>query len=73
MKGPYERLKYVLHRLWECPACGQHERTGGDVICMFCRCQTSLPRHQQVCMKLTEDGIRRIDRPNSSNQAVNAS
>ena len=60
MKGPYERLKYAMHRLWECPVCGHHERTGGDVIFMFCRCQSQLGRQDQVCMKLIEDGIRRV-------------
>lgn len=73
MKGPYERLKYTMHRLWECPACGHHERTGGDVINMFCRCQVPLPRNDQIPMKLIEDGIRRTNRQAVPMQASEAS
>ena len=59
MKGPYERLKYQLCRVWECPACQHHERTGGDVTTMFCRCQRKEPDAPSVCMKLIKDGAQR--------------
>ena len=39
MKGPYERLKYDLRRLWECPACHKRERTPGSVSSRHCLCQ----------------------------------
>ncbi len=65
MKGPYERLKYVMYRLWECPACGHHERTGGETVFMFCRCQRQYERRDRVCMKLLEDGVRRVDTPST--------
>lgn len=61
MKGPYERLKYDLRRVWECPVCGHRERTGGHVTQRLCRCQQSLPASQRRFMKLIADGIRRVD------------
>ena len=57
MKGPYERLKYDLRRVWECPVCHHRERSPGDVTAIVCRCQEKQPR--PVFMKLTEDGVRR--------------
>ena len=38
MKGPYERLKYDLRRVWECPVCHRRERTEGLVTSVGCRC-----------------------------------
>ena len=59
MKGPYERLKYDLRRVWECPACHHRERTGGEVSFMVCGCQEKEPPPRRVCMRLVEDGPRR--------------
>jgi len=36
MKGPYERLKYDLRRVWECPVCRARVRTGGNVTSLLC-------------------------------------
>ncbi len=68
MKGPFERLKYDLRRVWECPVCGRHVRTGGHVTSLFCRCQEKLPPEERRCMKLIANGIRRVDsaKPRSS-------
>ena len=60
MRGPYERLKYDLRRLWECPQCHRQTRTAGDVVVCFCKCQKKLPRVEQVCMKLVGDGPQRV-------------
>ena len=60
MKGPYERLKYSMQRVWECPDCKHHERTGGDVTGLVCQCQLEKERRQQLAMRLAEDGIRRV-------------
>jgi len=60
MKGPYERHKYDLRRLWECPACHHKERTAGTVTSLYCRCQQKKPPTERVVMKLLEDGVRRI-------------
>jgi hypothetical protein len=61
MKGPYERLKYDMRRLWECPVCQHRERTGGEVTALVCRCQKDTPMTQQKCMLLVEDGIRPVE------------
>ena len=60
MKGPYERLKYDLRRVWECPQCGHKERTGGEVTTRCCACQHDKRPAERVWMRLLEDGIRRI-------------
>jgi hypothetical protein len=62
MKGPYERLKYTLRRVWECPVCKHRERTEGWVTNMYCRCQREVPAPKQQCMKLVKDGVRRVRR-----------
>jgi hypothetical protein len=60
MKGPYERLKYDLRRLWECPMCKRRERTAGTVTFLRCPCQTKQADGQPVVMKLIEDGVQRV-------------
>lgn len=54
MKGPYERLKYDLRRLWECPQCQRRERTDGSVTFFLCSCQTK-SGGQPIPMKLLEE------------------
>lgn len=58
MKGPYERLKHDLRRVWECPECHHKERTSGTVTSRLCKCQADEPMKSQVWMKLVEDGER---------------
>lgn len=60
MKGPYERLKYDLRRLWECPACKRRERTPATVTFRHCLCQMKQPEGRPVVMKLVEDGVQRV-------------
>jgi hypothetical protein len=61
MKGPSERLKYDLRRLWECPACQRRERTPGTVTSRFCGCATRQPGGgKPVPMKLIADGPQRL-------------
>ena len=60
MRGPYERLKYDLRRLWECPVCKRRERTPGSVTFMHCLCQMQQLDGQPVVMKLVEDGVQRV-------------
>ncbi len=62
MKGPYERLKYDLRRVWECPICKHRERTNGDVSSMLCKCQEREPADGRAFMKLVEDGIRPVSK-----------
>jgi hypothetical protein len=59
MKGPFERLKYDLRRIWECPQCGHKVRTDGSATTQFCRCGKS-NTSPTVVMKLVGDGPRRL-------------
>ena len=60
MKGPYERLKYDGRRTWECPMCNHRERTSCEVTSCICKCQNKVAAEERICMKLVEDGIRRV-------------
>lgn len=59
MKGPFERLKYDLRRVWECPECHHKERADGTVTTVVCRCQATKEPLARVVMKLVEDRIQR--------------
>jgi hypothetical protein len=63
MKGPYERLKYDLRRIWQCPICRRRERTSGAVTFRYCYCQLKQPDGKPVLMKLIADGVRRVGPP----------
>jgi len=60
MRGPYERLKYDLRRVWECPVCKRRERTAGTVTFRYCNCQMKQVDGRPVVMKLVEDGVQRV-------------
>jgi hypothetical protein len=62
MKGPFERLKYDLRRIWECPQCGHKVRTDGSATTQFCRCGKN-NTNPPVAMKLIGDGPRRLVPP----------
>ena len=55
MKGPFERLKYDLRRLWECPQCKRRERSDGAVTSRFCDCLGKGTGGQRTPMKLLEE------------------
>ena len=61
MKGPYERRKYDLDRIWECPSCQHRQRSAGTVTSRLCECQAAKPSQEQQVMRLVFDGPRRID------------
>src|SRR5262245_8444437 len=60
MKGPYERLKYDLRRLWECPACKRRERTSGSITFRHCSCRLKQLDGKPVVMQLVADDIQRL-------------
>lgn len=60
MKGPYERLKYDLRRLWKCPACNRVERTSGGSTYCLCTCQVKANEGAVLPMVLVEDNVRRV-------------
>src|SRR5438309_368356 len=63
MRGPFERLKYDLRRLWECPVCQRRERTPGTVTFRHCPCQINKADGKLIVMKLIEDGVQRLAPP----------
>ncbi len=60
MKGPHERLKYDLRRVFECPRCRRRARVPGTVTTEWCGC-TLNEEGRPTGMKLVEDGVRRVD------------
>ncbi len=60
MKGPYQRLKYDLRRLWECPACNRRERTPGSITFRHCSCRLKQLDGKFVVMTLVADGVQRL-------------
>src|SRR5262245_10129016 len=60
MKGPSERLKYDLRRVWKCPICGHLERTTGCATSQLCHCQSQVAAGLRRWMTLIEDGARRL-------------
>ena len=60
MKGPYERLKYDLRRVWECPQCHHRERSSGSVTSAWCSCQQAVEVRSRIIMRLVEDDVRRV-------------
>ena len=60
MKGPYERLKYDLRRVWECADCHHRERSSGSVTTVWCSCQQAKETRSRVAMRLVEDDVRRV-------------
>lgn len=63
MRGPFERLKYDLRRVWECPACAHKERTDGAVTARTCRCSNLPPGAAPINMRLISDGAVRVQPP----------
>ena len=59
MKGPFQRLRYDLRRVWECPRCRHKANTLGTVTAQLCDCQQN-ESTRMVSMHLIEDGPRRI-------------
>ncbi|MCE9546871.1 MAG: hypothetical protein K8T25_15445 [Planctomycetia bacterium] len=71
MKGPFERLKYDLRRVWECPVCHRQARTPGTGTASLCACQQQVALNERQWMKLVHDGPLRLGnagppRPNAT-------
>jgi hypothetical protein len=54
IKGPSGRLKHDVRRVWECPACGRREHTGGEVVTRLCACQSEADPPRTIWMRLLE-------------------
>jgi len=70
MKGPSQRLKFELRRLWECPVCQRRERAPGSVTSRLCMCQMKHAEGKPVVMKLVTDGVQRVTPPVVLNHAA---
>jgi hypothetical protein len=55
MKGPGNRNRHDVRRLWQCPACGRREKTGGQVVCLRCTCVAAGQLPGGPWMRLVED------------------
>jgi hypothetical protein len=55
MKGPGNRVRHDVRRVWQCPACGRREKTGGQVVCLRCNCGTAGTATDPPWMQLIED------------------
>jgi hypothetical protein len=59
VKGPYQRLKYELRRVFECPKCHRREYVAGSLTYRFCTCPG---KHEApLVMKMVADDVRRSD------------
>ncbi len=58
MKGPGNRLKFVIRRQWECPRCGRRLLTHGSVVQQSCDCRGSDHAGEPVPMRLIKDPLR---------------
>lgn len=59
MRGPFERLKYDMRRVWECPSCNRRVYSGGDVTSRVCECQEAIPIRSRQSMRMLAEGGRR--------------
>jgi hypothetical protein len=55
MKGPGNRIRHDVRRIWECPACGRREKTSGQVVCLRCNCVATGEPPSPPWMRLVED------------------
>jgi hypothetical protein len=69
VKGPYERLKYDLRRVFECPVCRRRVRMPGHVTSVNCNCSPDAPQDLAPFMKLVEEGPRRTDGRSPGNRS----
>lgn len=59
MKGPFLRLRYDLHRAWECQSCHAKVSTPGTTTTQMCDCRVE-ETGKRVSMKMVSDGLRRV-------------
>jgi hypothetical protein len=58
MKGPGNRVKFVIRRSWECPRCGMRLVTSGSVVHINCPAVACVAAAAQFCMRLVKDPLR---------------
>jgi hypothetical protein len=58
MKGPGNRLKFVIRRQWQCPHCRRILVTAGSVVQQACNCRPTDDPGGAVWMQLVKDALR---------------
>ncbi len=58
MKGPGNRVKFVIRRVWQCPACGRRLVTAGNVAQQRCACRPADSAEGPIWMQLVRDALR---------------
>lgn len=59
MKGPFQRLRFNLTRVWECQWCHHKMNTDGRVTTQMCDCRLE-ETGKSDSMRLISDGPRRM-------------
>jgi hypothetical protein len=57
MKGPGNRLKFVVRRGWVCPLCQRRAVTAGSVVFQVCTCRPTEADAPPVYMQLVDDPL----------------
>jgi hypothetical protein len=57
MKGPGNRLKFVVRREWACPQCRRRLVTAGSVVQQRCDCRSLDDARGQLWMQLIQDPL----------------
>jgi hypothetical protein len=57
MKGPGNRLKFVVRREWACPHCRRRLVTAGSVVQQPCNCRPQEDSRGQPWMQLVQDPL----------------
>jgi hypothetical protein len=57
MKGPGNRLKFVIRREWECPRCRRRLVTAGSVVAQECNCRPAEETGPPLWMQLVQDPL----------------
>jgi hypothetical protein len=68
MRGPSGRVKYVIRRTWECPACQRRVFTYGRVVHLACLCTP--PEQPPRWMRLVDEPRYRPSLPPLENPPV---
>jgi hypothetical protein len=57
MKGPGNRLKFVVRREWACPQCHRRLVTPGSVVQQPCNCRSQDDARGPLWMQLIQDPL----------------
>ncbi len=61
MKGPDQRIKLDMRRIWECPQCQARRRVPGDIVSVRCDCKPDGAWMRLIETELTSRANRVLD------------